>query len=210
MRRRSVSSLVSPGPRVPMPPPSRDISTPWPDKPRQQVIQLRQFHLQAAFASARARGENIQDELGAVDDFGVQRLFQVALLGGGEVVVEDDHVGAHWRPPPPRNSSTLPWPIRVAASGRRRATASMRSTTSAPALAASSASSSSDSSTAEMPRRPGWRRTGLPLHAHQNRPFPGGDCERRGLCLRGIGVHRNAGRRAAGHAAALPPANWLP
>ena len=30
MRRRSVSSLVSPGPRVPIPPPNRDISTPCP------------------------------------------------------------------------------------------------------------------------------------------------------------------------------------
>ncbi len=30
MRRRSVSSFVSPGPRVPMPPPSRDSITPLP------------------------------------------------------------------------------------------------------------------------------------------------------------------------------------
>ena len=61
---------------------------------RQQVIQLRQLHLEAAFARPRARCENVQDELGAVDDFGVDGLFEVALLGGREVVVEDHHIGA--------------------------------------------------------------------------------------------------------------------
>ena len=74
-----------------MPPPSRDIAAPWPVKPRQQIIQLRQLHLQLAFARAGAPGENIQDQLGAVDDLDVQRFFQIALLGGRQIVVEDHH-----------------------------------------------------------------------------------------------------------------------
>jgi len=61
---------------------------------RQQVIQLSQLNLEAAFARSRARRKNVQNELGAVDDLGVDGLFEVALLGGREVVVEDHHVGA--------------------------------------------------------------------------------------------------------------------
>ena len=72
---------------------------------RQQVVQLRQFHLQAAFAGAGARGEDIEDELGAVDDLGIEGLFQVALLGGGQVVVEDDDVGGAGLARPRRSSS---------------------------------------------------------------------------------------------------------
>ena len=54
MRRRSASSLVSPGPLVPMPPPSRDSASLDSDQPRQQVLQLRQLDLQLAFARAGA------------------------------------------------------------------------------------------------------------------------------------------------------------
>ena len=51
-------------------------------QPRQQVIQLREFDLQLAFARAGAAGKNIQDELRAVDDFAIERAFEVALLVG--------------------------------------------------------------------------------------------------------------------------------
>ena len=37
-------------------------------EPRQQVIQLREFDLQLAFAGARVAGKNIEDELRAVND----------------------------------------------------------------------------------------------------------------------------------------------
>ncbi len=60
---------------------------------RQPVVQLREFHLQAAFASVGAGGEDVEDELGAVDDFRLDGLFEIALLGRGEVVIEDHHVG---------------------------------------------------------------------------------------------------------------------
>ena len=57
----------------------------------QQIIQLRQLHLQLAFARARAPREDIQDELGPVENLDVQRFFQIALLGRRQLVVEDHH-----------------------------------------------------------------------------------------------------------------------
>jgi hypothetical protein len=65
-----------------------------PGEARQPVVQLRQLHLQAAFARPRARCKDVQNELGPVDDLGVYGLFEVALLGGREVVVEDHDLGA--------------------------------------------------------------------------------------------------------------------
>ena len=81
MRRRSVSSFVSPGPRVPMPPPSRDSECPLAGKARQHVFQLRQFHLQTPFGGARAAGEYIEDQLRAVDDFDADRRSRDCAAG---------------------------------------------------------------------------------------------------------------------------------
>ena len=66
MRRRSVSSFVSPGPRVPMPPPSRDRPRRAADQPRQQVLELRQLDLELALhvcapARRRCRGSAASD-----------------------------------------------------------------------------------------------------------------------------------------------------
>src|SRR5690606_11533093 len=63
-------------------------------QPGQQVAQLRQFHLQLALAGPCPLGEDIQDQLGAVQHTGVEGLLQVAGLGGAEVVVENDQVSA--------------------------------------------------------------------------------------------------------------------
>ena len=49
--------------------------------------------MQLPLAAARSPRKNIQDELGAVEDFQVQSLFQVAKLGGREVVVKDGEIG---------------------------------------------------------------------------------------------------------------------
>ena len=92
MRRRSVSSLVSPGPRVPMPPPSRDSSTPAPRQPRQQVVELRQLHLEPALARARPAREDVEDQLGAVERLALDLLLQVALLGRRELLVEENQL----------------------------------------------------------------------------------------------------------------------
>ena len=60
---------------------------------RQHVFQLRQLHLQLAFPGLRVFRENVEDELGAVNHPGVDQLFDVALLRGGEVVIEQQKVG---------------------------------------------------------------------------------------------------------------------
>ena len=41
---------------------------------------MRELDLQRAFPRARAPAENFQDQAGAVDDFGVPGLLQIALL----------------------------------------------------------------------------------------------------------------------------------
>ena len=91
--RRSVSSLVSPGPRVPMPPPNCDMALPLPAQPRQQVLQLRQLHLQLALAGARVAGKNVQNQLRPVQHAAGQRRFQVAQLRRRKVVVKEHQIG---------------------------------------------------------------------------------------------------------------------
>ena len=93
MRRRSVSSLVSPGPREPMPRAQPRHGRSVSGQARQQVVQLREFHLQLAFPGARAAREDIEDQLRAVEHLHVQRLFQIALLRGRQLAIENHHVG---------------------------------------------------------------------------------------------------------------------
>ena len=60
---------------------------------RQGVFQLGQLDLQAGLGGAGARGEDVEDQLAAVEDFDLGRFFQVANLRRRQIVVEDDHVG---------------------------------------------------------------------------------------------------------------------
>ena len=53
---------------------------PLPDQPRQQVRELRQLDLQLALRRARALGEDVEDERGAIDHLDAERLGEVALL----------------------------------------------------------------------------------------------------------------------------------
>ena len=62
-------------------------------QPRQQIIQLRQLHLQLAFARAGAAGEYVQNQLRPVQNLAVERALQVALLGRSQIRIEQDHVG---------------------------------------------------------------------------------------------------------------------
>src|SRR5687767_747830 len=56
-------------------------------KPVQPVVELGQLHLELAFLGAGTTGKNVQDQSGAVDDFGINSLFQIPLLAGREVIV---------------------------------------------------------------------------------------------------------------------------
>ncbi len=53
------------------------------------MLKLGQFDLELAFARAGALREDIQDERGAVEDFALEDLFQVAALGRRQFVVEN-------------------------------------------------------------------------------------------------------------------------
>jgi len=57
---------------------------------RQEVLVLRQFHLEAAFARLGAPGEDVEYKGRAVQDLDVEGVFHAALLRGTELVVEDD------------------------------------------------------------------------------------------------------------------------
>jgi hypothetical protein len=61
----------------------------------QHVVQLRQFDLQLAFSRARVARKNVEDQLGAIDDSPLDDLFNIALLGRAEIVVEQENVGIH-------------------------------------------------------------------------------------------------------------------
>ena len=62
------------------------------DEPRQQVFQLRELHLQLAFARPRAAREDVEDELRAIDDLAADLLLDLPQLRRRQLVVEDDDV----------------------------------------------------------------------------------------------------------------------
>ena len=55
----------------------------------QHVSQLGQFHLQLSFTSARPSGEDVQNQLGAINHPGIQHLVQVALLRWAQFLIEN-------------------------------------------------------------------------------------------------------------------------
>ena len=66
---------------------------PHADEPRQQILVLRQLHLQAALLRLGPLGEDVQNEAAAVQHLHAAKLRQYTYLGGRQVVVEDDHGG---------------------------------------------------------------------------------------------------------------------
>ena len=63
---------------------------PLPAQPRQQVLVLREFHLQRRLPGARAAGKDVEDQRTAVDHLHLQRGFKVQLLRRRQLLVEDD------------------------------------------------------------------------------------------------------------------------
>jgi len=60
---------------------------------RHHVVQLRQFDLQLAFTGSRVPRKDVEDKLRAIDYPALNNLFDVALLGWAEIVIEQEHIG---------------------------------------------------------------------------------------------------------------------
>ena len=93
MRRRSVSSFVSPGPRVPIPPPRRDSEWPWPESRGSMYFNCASSTCRRPSA-VRARRANIS-RINCVRSMTLMpnSAFEIALLRGREFVIDDQDVG---------------------------------------------------------------------------------------------------------------------
>jgi hypothetical protein len=63
-------------------------------EPWKQILQLRKFYLELAFTRARMAGKDVEDQLRAIDDAGVQLALDVALLRWRKIVIEENDVGS--------------------------------------------------------------------------------------------------------------------
>lgn len=62
-------------------------------QPRQEIFELGELNLQLAFVAARPLGEDVQDQLAAIDDSNLKRGFKITLLRGREIFIDDNQVG---------------------------------------------------------------------------------------------------------------------
>ena len=60
---------------------------------RQHVVQLSELHLQLTFSGSRMLGKNIEDQLRSIDHSPLNNLFDIALLGRAEIVIEEQDIG---------------------------------------------------------------------------------------------------------------------
>ncbi|MFT3808599.1 MAG: hypothetical protein QM698_01645 [Micropepsaceae bacterium] len=69
---------------------------PAPHQAAALIGEMGEFDLQTAFPRARPLAEDFQDQTGAVDDLGLEVLFEIALLHRRERTVEDDDGGVEF------------------------------------------------------------------------------------------------------------------
>jgi hypothetical protein len=62
-------------------------------KTGEHVFQLRQFHLETPLGGTRAAREYVEDQLGAIDDLDTGGALEIALLSGGQFMVDDQNAG---------------------------------------------------------------------------------------------------------------------
>src|SRR6476469_3682125 len=58
------------------------------------MLELSELNLQLAFVTARTLSEDIQDQTDAIDDAAGELLFEIALLGGRQLMIEDNQCGS--------------------------------------------------------------------------------------------------------------------
>ena len=117
---------------------------------REVVLELGELDLQLAFGAPCVLREDVEDQLRPIDDARLQRVFERALLGRRELVVDEQHLGRRSRRTRLQLAS-LPLPTNVRGSGRSRCWTSS-ATGSTPAVRASSRSSASSSSPSDSLR----------------------------------------------------------
>ena len=61
-------------------------------QPRQQVLEPGQLNLEPPIAAASPLGEDVEDQLGPIDDLHARLIFESATLGGLHVHIENGHV----------------------------------------------------------------------------------------------------------------------
>jgi hypothetical protein len=69
---------------------------PHPPQSGLHVLELRQLNLQRRLPRLRAGGEDVEDQLSAVDDAQAEVLLQVHALTWAQRMVDDDHLGAEF------------------------------------------------------------------------------------------------------------------
>ena len=111
---------------------------------RQVVLELRELDLELALGAHGVLGEDVEDQLRAVDDARVERVLERALLRGVELVVDEQHLRAGVAVRLLQLLELALADVR-ARIGARRAAARARPTGSTPAVRASSRSSPSSS-----------------------------------------------------------------
>src|SRR5262249_57945131 len=65
---------------------------PHPAHPRQVVLELRKLDLELSLGADGVLREDVEDQLRAIDDARLQRVLEVALLRGLELVVDDERL----------------------------------------------------------------------------------------------------------------------
>ena len=63
------------------------------DQAGELMFDLGELDLQFAFCALRAQREDVEDERRAVDDAAVECALEIALLGAGQRMIEDDEIG---------------------------------------------------------------------------------------------------------------------
>jgi hypothetical protein len=77
---------------------SREVG-PHPRQPRQQVLQLRQLHLELGLGAAGSGREDVENDLGPVHHPSTELALEIGPLHRGQLVVEDHQAGRQVRHP---------------------------------------------------------------------------------------------------------------